>query len=1361
MSKVLKAGKQALTTAVMATTVLWSMGFASIVPVSAATTLAAGDLIKASGAAVYYYGSDGKRYVFPNEKTFKTWFADFSQVKTITDAELQALSIGGNVVYRAGTRLVKITTDPKVYAVEPGGKLRWVSNEQIAMDLYGSNWNQQIDDVNDAFFTNYTSGDSIITSTPSAGSLIKTASSSDIYYADGTTKRKIADFNAFTANNFRSEFIQTVSDTVFNTLAVGTSITGMESSIATFMSNGTTPVPVTGALTVSVASDTPASGTLLSDDALVMQNAAPILKLNFANGTSAAQTINTLKLTRGGVSVDADVNNLYLYEGSTKLAEVSGSSSKVFTFNNAAGLFSIPAGGSKTIWVGVNIAAALSGTKTINFSVNAASDITMMPGGTVAGSYPMSGNSFSIAAITDLGYINITPAPTTFPATIDPSANSQELWRFTTVANSQKMQIKKIVLTMVGTISTDAIQDLMLTVGGAQVGSTAQIGSDNKVTFDLSATPYEIASGQNKVFVLMGIVSKGTGRAFKFTIRSTADFVSTDTNYGVDTTPALAGAAFTVADPDPSGDGTNINNGTLTVSRSADAPSGNIAAGMTDQALARFDYKANGEDIKVTYVRVSVNSVIDLDATDELDNGKLYYNGSQVGTTDTVVADVTTEVYSLGNTVVIPAGTTGVFEYRADTTTNTGTALAANDTITVSLVAGSTDATGQTSLTNVATSAATGLTLTAQTGALSRAKNTSVADSSLITPTGVVGATNIKVGSLVLTAGSGESVNLTQVVLGDEDADATSNFGGNFQNLVLMHEGVALAPVQGTLSSAADADFTFSLSPTVNIPAGGQYVIDAYADILTGADGYATAEVGLEFVSATATGSNTSTDATTALTAVSLQTLVIASTGTLTITANASTPVAGQLVMGNTDQTLAIFDFTAGSPEDANVSSIVITDTTSYGGSLSNLKLYDGSTLLGTVASLSAQSDGTATFTLASNWVIPKNTTKVLTLKGSVGSFGSAVSGGSHTLNIASNANVTTRGAQSGQGIDETVTSATGTAQVIYRTLVVVDKASSSPSGTAVAGAGASILEFDAVANSGYAAILNNAALTISGSVDTTGTGNANLYKSTDTINPLATETSVQDLVSVSAAVDGQSLAVTGTSGDWDGIPVGATVLVNDTSVTTTLRGIVTAVSATVITITVVGTISGYAGIDVGVTYAPAQPGVGKLYFGAQSLLTADLADTVTTVTVASTSGFAIGDTVDVMGYDSTGTAVTRDSGCVVTAIANATQLTTTACQLSNNATIGFNYLSATAANAITNNQNSAAIAYTGTIGQSIAAGTTMKFVVKGDTTGATSDETLRADIAGVADINWDDQVNYGVITNTRNMPVLGGTLSY
>lgn len=120
-----------------------------------------GDLIKASGPAVYYYANDGKRYVFPTLKTYLSWYGDFSSVKTITDSQLSLISIGGNVTYKPGVRLIKITTDPKVYAIDAHGVLRWLKTEALAKALYGDNWMEKIDDIPDPFFVNYQMGSDI------------------------------------------------------------------------------------------------------------------------------------------------------------------------------------------------------------------------------------------------------------------------------------------------------------------------------------------------------------------------------------------------------------------------------------------------------------------------------------------------------------------------------------------------------------------------------------------------------------------------------------------------------------------------------------------------------------------------------------------------------------------------------------------------------------------------------------------------------------------------------------------------------------------------------------------------------------------------------------------------------------------------------------------------------------------------------------------------------------------------------------------------------------------------------------------------------------------------------------------------
>ena len=121
-----------------------------------------GSLIRiASISSVYYCGADGKRYVFPNAQTYATWYSDFSDVNIIPLEEISKIMLGGNVTYRPGIKLVKIQSDSRVYAVDIKGTLRLMITPAIAEKYYGTTWNKKVEDIPDAFFTNYKIGDPI------------------------------------------------------------------------------------------------------------------------------------------------------------------------------------------------------------------------------------------------------------------------------------------------------------------------------------------------------------------------------------------------------------------------------------------------------------------------------------------------------------------------------------------------------------------------------------------------------------------------------------------------------------------------------------------------------------------------------------------------------------------------------------------------------------------------------------------------------------------------------------------------------------------------------------------------------------------------------------------------------------------------------------------------------------------------------------------------------------------------------------------------------------------------------------------------------------------------------------------------
>ena len=199
------------------------------VPETPLNELQTGDLFKSPlSTSVYYYGSDGKRHVFPNEKTYKSWYVDFTGIKTISASQLQGLTLGKNVTVRPGTVLLKIQTDPKVYAVEPGGLLRWVPTEARIKILYGDDWATKIIDVPLAFWGDYSFGSDISTDTHPTGALVQYTGTTDKYYIQGAEKRKVTTAG-FAVNNFRSEYVLAIPATLY--YAPGVDITGAESAL--------------------------------------------------------------------------------------------------------------------------------------------------------------------------------------------------------------------------------------------------------------------------------------------------------------------------------------------------------------------------------------------------------------------------------------------------------------------------------------------------------------------------------------------------------------------------------------------------------------------------------------------------------------------------------------------------------------------------------------------------------------------------------------------------------------------------------------------------------------------------------------------------------------------------------------------------------------------------------------------------------------------------------------------------------------------------------------------------------------------------------------------------------------------------
>ena len=132
----------------------------SVTFTSVSTTLSPGDRFKGSGTTVYFYASDGKRYIFATEAIYFSWYSSYSGIKTVSDSQLVAVPLGGNVAPRPGTYLVQFVNmdvpfrviDPKVYVVDQNLRLRHVATASVAQTLYGTDWESDIIAMPEVFF---------------------------------------------------------------------------------------------------------------------------------------------------------------------------------------------------------------------------------------------------------------------------------------------------------------------------------------------------------------------------------------------------------------------------------------------------------------------------------------------------------------------------------------------------------------------------------------------------------------------------------------------------------------------------------------------------------------------------------------------------------------------------------------------------------------------------------------------------------------------------------------------------------------------------------------------------------------------------------------------------------------------------------------------------------------------------------------------------------------------------------------------------------------------------------------------------------------------------------------------------------
>ena len=112
-------------------------------------------LKKSEKDEIYYYGADGKRYVFPDVGTYNTWFPIMvKDINTYSLEKLYETPLRGNVTCRPGT-LIQTPTDPNIYIVIKNGQIRPFNDKNILKSVYGENWQKLVLEIPNYYFTNY------------------------------------------------------------------------------------------------------------------------------------------------------------------------------------------------------------------------------------------------------------------------------------------------------------------------------------------------------------------------------------------------------------------------------------------------------------------------------------------------------------------------------------------------------------------------------------------------------------------------------------------------------------------------------------------------------------------------------------------------------------------------------------------------------------------------------------------------------------------------------------------------------------------------------------------------------------------------------------------------------------------------------------------------------------------------------------------------------------------------------------------------------------------------------------------------------------------------------------------------------
>ncbi|MDP3999647.1 MAG: peptidoglycan-binding domain-containing protein [bacterium] len=750
------------------------------------------------------------------------------------------------------------------------------------------------------------------------------------------------------------------------------------------------PVPAGSGLTVSLASDQPVSSLAPGDAARI-----PFTKVLLTASADGDVTVNSLTVERIGLAADAALDGVLLLDSvgnQLGIKKTLNSEHKA----NVGETFVVKAGQTVSVVVAANRAAVGGsyGGQTLALRVTAVNTSASVFG------TPLVGTTHTINETLTIGSVTMARGP------LDPgSSQTKEIgttgYVFSSVkvtaGSAEKIYVKSIRWNQTGSAGKADLENVKTIVDGVSYDTV--VSSDGKYYSTVfPGSGILMDKGFNKEIVVKGDVVSGSSRTVDFDLAKRTDLFVVGETYGYGIVPPQTGAtdptddtaAFSnVEDPWYDAAQVTISTGTMSVSSWNTVAAQNIAVNLADQPLGGWSVEVKGEAISVSNMKFQLLLTEDAGGTtglgmNDLDNVKIVDESGKVlaGPLDASGTTLTGPSLTFTDTITFPIGVTN-FKLVGKLAAGTA-AFENNDTLQASSTPSTWTTTGQSTgnaITPSPTSAVAGQQMTAKGPAL-----TISVSAVPIAQTVIAGVNQFEFARYILdTSASGEDLRLTSLPL---EYNPTTGNATDLTNCKLYDGVTILNSGSNAVSPSARSSTTaFTFDGTgLTLTKGTSKQLSLKCDLKSAATG--SYSWGYDSTAAPSpTGLVSGQTATLTENDNIGQLMTAATVGSMSVSLDSAAPY--MIVAPGQTVELAKLKFSA-TNEDVSLKQVSLMMSGAASNTPINLvgqqvTLWDGATQVGAATFPGSEAAGVtnrATSTNITNFVVPKDGSKVLTVKG-------------------------------------------------------------------------------------------------------------------------------------------------------------------------------------------------------------------------------------------------------------------------------------------------------------------------------------------------------------------------------------------